>query len=298
MMNLELYRFFYSVAKLGNISKASEQLYVTQPAVSRAIKQLEEDLGCKLFFRTSKGVQLTQEGEVLYSHIDQAFSFIFSGERKITAFKSLQTGEIRIGASDTLCKYYLAPFLKLFKINYPAIKVIVTCPTTQGIVNLLKTGKIDFGLVNMPVEDDQLIFKHILEIQDCFIAGHRYKHLAGSYKHISEISQYPILLLEKTSNTRTYIDKYFENNRIRVTPDFEFPNIDLLVHYAKYDFGIACVIENFIEDALNKSSLYKINVIEKIPPRSMSAAWLKNVPLTAAAQELIKYLEYNEPYEF
>jgi DNA-binding transcriptional LysR family regulator len=296
-MNLELYKFFYFVARFGNISKASEQLFVTQPAVSRAVKQLEESLGCQLFFRNSKGVQLTQEGEVLYKHIDQAFNFISSGEKKIAYFKNLQQGEIRIGASDTLCKYYLVPYLKLFKTNFPAIKVNVTCPTTPEIIKLLKAGKIDFGIVNMPVQDEQLSFKNIMKIQDCFIAGQKYKHLSGSKRHISEIAEYPMLLLEKASNSRVYVDQYFKHNSISVTPDFEFPNIDLLIHFAKYDFGIACVIENFIDEILDKSSLYKINLIENIPPRSMSAAWLTNTPLTAAAIELLKYLEYNESYE-
>ena len=296
-MNMELYKFFYYVAKAGNVSKASEQLYVTQPAVSRAIKQLEDEMGCQLFFRTSKGVVLTQEGVVLFQHIEQAFNFIFSGERKISAFKSLKIGEVKIGASDTLCKYYLAPYLKLFKTYFPDIKVVVTCPNTPEIVRLLKSGKIDFGLVNMPLEDEQLDFKHIMNIQDCFVAGPKYKHLSGTKRHIKEIADYPMLLLEKTSNTRQYIDKYFETYSLTVTPDFEFPNIDLLKHFAKYDFGIACVMENFIDD-LESKSLYKINVIQKIPPRSMSVAWLKSIPLTAAAKELIKYLEYNPPYEF
>lgn len=297
-MQLDLYRFFYYVASNENISKAAEQLYVTQPSVSRAIKQLEEDLGCQLFFRNSKGVKLTQEGEVLYKHIDQAFSFISSGERKIAAFKSLQIGEIRIGASDTLSKYYLAPYLKLFKINYPAIKVIVTCPTTQEIVSLLKSGKIDIGLINMPLYDDQLCLKHIMYIQDCFVTGNKYKHLCNTYIHTKELADYPMLLLEKKTTTRSYIDAYFGENGIEIIPDFEFPNIDLLIHYAKYDFGIACVMENFIEDALKKGNLHKINLIEKIKPRSMSLAWLKDAPLTAAATELMKFLEYNEPHEF
>lgn len=297
-MNLELYKAFYYVAKTKNISKASEQLYITQPAVSRTIKQLEESLGCSLFFRNSKGVELTKEGEVLFKYIEQAFNFISSGERKITDIKELRTGEIKLGASDTICKYYLVPYLKLFKTYYPEIKVNVTCPTTPQIVNLLKSGKIDFGIVNMPLYDDQLEFKEIMKIQDCFIAGQKYKHLSGTKRHINEICKHPMLLLEKNSNTRTYIDKYFERNSISVTPDFELGNIDQLIHFAKYDFGIACVIENFVEDILNESTLYKINLIEKIPPRSMSAAWLKNVPLTAAAKELIKYFEYNEPSEF
>lgn len=297
-MNLELYKFFYHVAKAGNVSKASEQLYVTQPAVSRAIKQLEDELRCQLFFRSSKGVKLTQEGEVLFQNVEQAFNFISSGEKKVSDIKNLQIGEVKIGASDTLCKYYLAPFLKLFKTCYPAINVIITCPNTHEIVRLIKAGEIDFGLVNMPLQDEQLEFKHIMDIQDCFIAGQKYKHLSGSKRHIRNIASYPMLLLEKTSNTRMYIDQYFEKNSIIVKPDFEFPNIDLLIHFAKYDFGIACVIENFVVDILENNPLYKIDLIEKIPPRSMSAAWLKNIPLTAAAKELIKYLEYTPPYEF
>lgn len=297
-MNLELYKSFYYVAKFSNISKASQMLYVSQPAVSRAIKQLEDDLGCQLFFRTSKGVQLTKEGEVLFQHIEKAFNLISSGEKKITEFKNLQTGEVRIAASDTLCKYYLVPYLKLFKTYYPGINVIVTCPTSPQTVKLIKDGRIDFGLVNMPIEDEQLEFKYIMEIQDCFIVGQKLKHLCGSKKHIKDISDYPMLLLEKTSNTRVYIDNYFEKNYVFKTPDFEFPNIDLLVHFAKYDFGIACVIENFVQEALEKSALYKINLVEEIPPRSMSAAYLKNVPLAPAAKEIIRYLEYNIPYEF
>jgi LysR family transcriptional regulator, cyn operon transcriptional activator len=296
-MNLELYKFFYFVAKFGNISKASEQLYVTQPAVSRSIKQLEDSLGCLLFFRTSKGVQLTEQGKVLFQHVEQAYNFISSGERKIIDFNALKAGEIRIGASDTLCKYYLVPYLRLFKSYYPDIKVIATCPTTPEIVKLLKAGKIDFGIVNMPLKDEQLDFKHIMKIQDCFVVGQKYKHLSGSKRHIDEIAQYPMMLLERNSNTRVYIDQYFQRNSISITPDFEFPNIDLLIHFAKYDFGIACVIENFIEEVLDKNPLYKINLIENIPTRSMSVAWLKNVPLSAAAKELIKCLEYEQPYE-
>lgn len=297
-MNLELYKAFYYVAKTKNISKASEQLYITQPAVSRTIKQLEETLGCSLFFRTSKGVELTKEGEVLFKYIEQAFNFISSGEKKITDIRELKTGEVKIGASDTICKYYLVPYLKLFKTYYPDIKVNVTCPTTPEIIKLLKGGKIDFGIVNMPFYDEQLEFKEIMKIQDCFIVGQKYKYLSGTKRHINEIVKYPMLLLEKNSNTRIYIDQYFQKNSISVTPDFELGNIDQLIHFAKYDFGIACVMENFIEDVLNESTLYKINLIEKIPSRSMGIAWLKNVPLTSAAKELIKYFEYNEPSEF
>lgn len=293
-MNLELYRPFYFTAKFGNISKASEHLYITQPAVSRAIKQLEEELKCTLFFRTTKGVKLTPEGEVLFQYIEQAFNFISNGEKKIIDIKNLQFGEIRIGASDTLCKHYLIPYMKLFNTLHPAIKIRVLCTTTPSIISLLKAGRIDFGLINMPFDDEQLEFKNIMKIQDCFVAGNKYKQLSLQIQPLDKITSNPMLLLERSSNSRLYIDQYFKTNNVLVEPDFELGNIDLLIQFAKYDFGIACVIKNFIEDEFSSGVLYEIKPIEKIPPRSIAVAWLKNVALSPAAKELINNLEYFE----
>lgn len=293
-MNLELYKSFYFIARYGSISKAAEHLYITQPAVSRTIRQLEDELGCTLFSRTPRGVKLTHEGEVLYQYIEQAFNFISTGEKKISDIKNLLSGEVRIGVSDTLCKHYLVPYLKLFNTLHPTIKIHVICPTTPGIITLLKAGKIDFGIVNMPFYDSQLNFKSIMNIQDCFVVGEKYRHLSGKMQPLSEIVKYPMLLLEKTSNSRLYIDQYFANNAMQVIPDFELGNIDLLVHFARYDFGIACVIKNFVEDELDKSRLYEIRPIEKIPCRSIGVAWLKDVSLSKASQELISILDYNE----
>jgi len=296
-MNTELYKSFYFVAQYGSISKAAEHMYITQPAVSRAIMQLEDDLGCKLFSRTPKGVKLTPEGEILYSYIEQAFNFISAAERKISDVKNILSGEIRIGVSDTLCKHYLVPYLKLFNTLHPAIKIRVTCPTTPGIINLLKVGKIDFGIINMPYHDDQLVVKNIMSIQDCFVAGEKYRLLSNRMQPLSEIVKHPLLLLEKSSNSRIYIDQYFKDHSVSAVPDFELGNIDLLIHFAKYDFGIACVIRNFIEEDLESRRLYEIKPIERIPPRSIGAVWLKDVPLSIAARELIGQLDRDEEYE-
>ncbi len=296
-MNLEQYKAFFYTVKYGNISKASEQLYITQPAVSRSIKQLEESLKCALFFRTSKGVKLTPEGEILCKYIEQAFSFIEAGENKLRDVHNLVVGEVRIGVSDTICKYYLIPYLKLFKTLHPGIKVHVICPTTPGIISLLKAGKIDFGIINLPYKDDQLEFQNILEVQDCFVAGEKYARLSKQMQPLKKIVKQPLLLLEKSSNSRIFIDEYFKTNSVSTEPDFELGNIDLLIQFAKYDFGIACVIRNFIEDELEKGRLYEIKPIEKIPSRHIGVTWLKNVPLSSAAKVLISNLDYLETSE-
>ncbi|HEX2947924.1 MAG TPA: LysR family transcriptional regulator [Clostridia bacterium] len=296
-MNLELYKSFYYVAENASISKAAEQLYITQPAVSRAIRQLEYELGCALFTRTPRGVKLTQEGEVLYRSVAQVFSSLSAAERKISALRNLLAGEVKIGASDTLCKHYLVPYLKLFHTLHPGIRIQVICQTTPGIISLLKSGTIDFGMINMPYEDDDLVFKSILEIQDCFVAGEKYHYLCNKMQPLSEIAKQPLLLLEKASNSRTFIDRYFENNSITAEPAFELGNMDLLIHFARFDFGIACVIRNFITDELENGILREVKPFEKIPPRSIGAAWLKDIPLSAAAAELINVLGYNDESE-
>lgn len=297
-MNLEQYRAFFYTVKYGNISKASEQLYITQPAVSRAIQQLEDSLRCTLFFRTSKGVKLTPEGEILYKYIEQAFNFIAAGESRIKDINNLLEGEVRIGVSDTICKYYLVPYLKLFKTLHPGIKVHVICPTTPGIISLLKAGKIDFGIINLPYEDEQLNFQNIIKVQDCFVAGPKYSFLSRQMQPLKEIVKHPLLLLEKSSNSRTFINEYFRANSLEAEPDFELGNIDLLLQFAKYDFGIACVIRNFIEEELEKATLYEIKPVEKIPSRYIGVTWLKNVPLSSAAKVLISNLDYLETSEF
>ena len=290
-MNLEQYRIFYSVATHKSISKAAETLYITQPAVSKSIRKLEEELGCILFERTPKGVHLTSEGTVLYQYIEQALNFIKTGEKKIDDIKNLLSGEVRIGVSDTLCKYYLVPYLKKFNTLHPEIKIKVTCPTTPGIINLLKNGKIDFGIINMPYTDDNLNFKSVMEVQDCFVAGEKYKHLSKTKQPLDTIAKQPLLLLEKNSNSRIYMDKYFLDNSVSIIPDFELGNIDLLVHFAKNDFGIACVIKNFVKEDISKGHLYEIKPIEKMPPRSIGIAWLKNVLLSKASNEIINLFD-------
>ena len=140
-MNLDLYKTFYHIANFQSITKAEEHKYITQPAVSRALRQLEEELGCDLFVRTPKGAKLTPEGEILYQHVEQVFSSLSSAEKKINDLKNLNSGEIRIGFSDTLCKHYLVRYLKLFNTLHPKIKIHVFCQTKPGIISFMKAGK-------------------------------------------------------------------------------------------------------------------------------------------------------------
>jgi len=287
-MNLELYKIFCCVVSSGSILKASEQLYISQPAVSRAIKQLENDIGCQLFVRSSRGVKLTNQGEILYKYAKQALTFLRTGEKKVYEYENLNYGEIIVGVSDTLCKYYLTPYLGKFYDKYPNIKIQIKCHNTPETVKLLKDGLIDLAIVTSPIREGGIKLLPVLQIQDCFVAGEKYKQLSQKKHHLWEITSYPIILLTNTSNSRLFINNYFRNNSVLFEPAFELGNFDLLCHFARNNFGIACVIKNFINEDLEQGKLFEIELFEKIPPRNVCIAVLNDTEPSPAARELIK----------
>ncbi|SFE79741.1 DNA-binding transcriptional regulator, LysR family [Paenibacillus catalpae] len=290
-VNLEWYRVFYWIAKTGSLSKAAEQLHITQPAVSHTVKQLEGTLGGQLFFRTPKGVTLTTEGAVLLQYIEQALQSVQIGEKAIAEMNHLNTGEIAIGASDTLCKHYLLPYLEQFHEQHPGVRVRVTNRTTPETLGLLKEGKIDFGIVSLPVIDKQIDIRESTPLRDCFVGGKSYQSLAGGPPlSLEQLSQNPLLLLEAGSNTRRYLDDYAASHEITFTPEFELGSVDLLVQFARSGFGLALVIRNYVLEELERGDLFEIPLIQPLPGRHIGIATLRGIPLSAATKSFLSLL--------
>lgn len=289
-INMEWYRVFYWTAQMGSMSKASDKLHITQPAVSHTLKQLEEKLGGKLFFRTARGVHLTNEGEVLFSYVEQAFSFMEAGEKKLSDMHNLQHGEINIGASDTLCKHYLLPHLEHYHKQYPDIRIRVTNRTTPETMALLKEGKIDFGIINLPASDPNIDFRKSSTQQDCLVGGPKFGALAAKPFALEEINQYPLLLLEPGGSTRKYLDEYSLSHGISLKPELELGSIDLLAQFARSGFGLAFVIRNYVAEELAAGQLIEIPLIPPIPERHVGIATLKGVPLSAASKRFLELL--------
>lgn len=293
-INLELYRVFYFICQTGSISKAAEELYITQPAVSHAIKQLEEKLNTKLFIRTSKGMLVTKEGDILLKYVEQGYNYIINGEKKISEMQNLESGNLCIGASDTMCKYYLLPHLQRFNNAYPNINLNVTNRTTLETINLLKTGKVDIGVVNLPIGDmNEFEIITAIDIHDCFVVGEKYKYLLDNKLSIDELLEMPLIFLEKASNTRRFTDKYFSNRGYEIKPEIELGSYDILVQFAKIGLGVACVVREFVQDELAEGSIYEIKLEDDIPKRNVGILALKDVPLTAASKEFLKILVNN-----
>ncbi|WNR43848.1 LysR family transcriptional regulator [Paenibacillus roseipurpureus] len=289
--SMDLYQVFYFTAKSGSLSKAAEELYITQPAVTHAIKQLEAKLGGPLFFRTSRGVTLTTEGETLYTYIEQAYHFIQNGERKIGEMHQLTDGEVRIGAGDTLCKHVLLPHLKTYHASFPKIKVQVFNRTTADTIALLKEGKIDIGIVNLPISDSHVDVSAIGSLQDCFVAGERYKHLTEEQLSFEHLLALPIMLLEKGSSSRAYIDRFTKEHGHVIKPEIELGSVDLLLEFTRGGFGITCVAREFIAAELAAAQLFEIQLEQPIPARNVGMIKLRSTPLSAAAMHLYRMMQ-------
>ncbi len=289
-INFELYKVFYFAAKTLNFSKAAEKLYVSQSAVSQSIKILEKKLNTKLFLRHTKNMRLTSEGETLFKHIEQAFNLIKSGERALFEIGNLIQGEIHIGASDTICKYFLLPYFKKFHEDYSNIKIHITNRPSPLCMDLLKSGAIDIAVVNLSnkFKYENLDVIPVREIQDVFISGEKFSRLKGRKISLKELQDYPILSLEKNSTTRAYFDQLIKKNDISISPEFELDSIDLLVEMTKIGLGISFVMENAIESELEKGTIFKLDIKEDIPGRNIGIVINSKLPLTPAGKEFIK----------
>lgn len=292
-VNFELYKVFYYVAKNLSFSEAAAKLYVSQSAVSQSVKLLEESLNCKLFVRNTKQVKLTQEGEILFKHIEQAFNYIKTGERSISEIHSLKQGEIRIGASDTICKYYLLPYLKKFNQLYPNVKINVTNRTSPKCIELLRKGSVDVSIINLPHENTpkSMTIKKLKILQDVFIAGKNFENLKDKKMKLKDLEKYPLLILEKNTTTREFFDDLLRKTGLNIVPEIELGSVDLLIELAKIGLGISFVIREYIEKELANDEVFILNIKEEIPQRYLGIITNDKLPVPLAAQKFIELLE-------
>ena len=292
---LDLYKVFCQVGKSKSFTKASKALYMTQPAVSQAIMQLEGELDIRLFNRTPKGVSLTNEGNLLFEYVNSAINLINAGEEKILEFKDLTAGELKIGVGDTISKYFLLPYLEFFHNRYPNLKFKIINGTTLELCDLIKSGEINIAICNFPIDDHSLELIPCGEVRDIFVCGEKYKDLSTEKISLEELVKYPLIFLEPNSNSRKYVEKFMLSKGIKISSDFELGSFDLLLEFAKINLGIACVVKEFSGDYLEKGLLYEVNISEEIPSRSIGVCYLKSVPLSLASIKFVEILSSTNP---
>lgn len=290
-IDYELYRIFYIVAKNGNISRASKELLISEPAVSKSIKNLEGYLGAPLFTRTKKGVNLTTEGVTLYEYISKGIEYFKSGEAKFNELINLESGTIRIGINTTLTKEFLMPYLETFHKLYPNINIEIRTNLTSELKSMLKDGLIDMHILNLTNEETKNDFNIIKckTITDCFVSNKPIKEKIS----IKELNNYPLILQDKNSNTRKFLDDFANKYEITLKPKIEIGSYYLVSEFSRIGLGIGYVTKNYIKNNLDNKELFIVPIKEKIPSREIGILLNKNTTPNFSTKELIKIITQN-----
>lgn len=290
--NLEYFKVFYYTAKYGSVTRAAGELMISQPAVSQSLKQLEKSLGVTLLERSSRGVKLTGEGQLLYSYVEKGYEQIESGVEKVRQMQNMELGEVHIGASDMTLRFYLLPFLEKFHEEYPGIKVIVTNAPTPETLELLQSGKIDFGVVSTPFEEGKDITAfEVREIEDVFVAGRRFISYKNKMLDFQELEKLPMIFLENNTSTRSYMDEYLAQEGVILRPEFELATSDMIVQFALRNLGVGCVVRDFAAEYLESGMLFELRFNRMIPKRAFSVVRSSRQTLPEAAKRLLEIME-------
>lgn len=289
-INYELYKVFYHVAATLSFSEASKQLFISQSAVSQSIKVLEKKLNQTLFIRSTKKVQLTPEGEILLKHVEPAINLIQKGENQLLEANTLNGGQLRIGASDTICRYYLVPYLNRFHKAYPNVHIKVTNQTSIECAHLLENGQVDFIITNYPnsgLSNSQNV-RVINEFHDVFVANQEYYPLKGEHVSLQKLQTYPILMLDRKSTTSEFLHHIFQREQLDLVPEIELSSNDLLIDLARIGLGIAFVPDFCIPDI--DKDLFIVKLTEKLPARQMVVACNESLPISQASKQFMDML--------
>ena len=295
---LELYRVFEAVAKKGNISAAAEELFISQSAVSQSIKQLEGQLDARLFTRSTKGVTLTAEGAALLEYVEKALGLIRSGEDKLAQIRELLTGELVIGASDTVTKTYLLSRLEAFHSRYPEIRMRIINGTSGELLQALHGGRVDLAFVSPPKDPAGYAVQRCIDTHTIFVAAHDYPCDFSHTFTMEEIAAMPLILLEKKASSRRYVEEFFSRNGITLQPEIELGSHNLLISLARIHLGIACVTEEFSRSGLTRGVIRPLKTDFSIPPRSVVMCTLKGVNPTPTARRFMELVSRSNQPEY
>lgn len=289
MVNLELYKVFYSVAKYGSSTRAAEELFISQPAVSQAVKQLETQLGVTLFNRTHMGMELSPHGgKLIFKKVEEALKLLEEAENSLIELQTTATGTIKIGATDAIFSNILADRIVAYNAKYPAVKIELLTGTTPETLDQLKEHKCDVGFLNLPVEDKDVNFTGtVAHLSDIFVAGEKYGNLKGKKLSLSNLHEYPLLMIESNTVARRSLAAYTQTLGIQLNPDIEVENWDLMLKFAKNGMGIGCVPREYAKSMLESGEIFEVDVVPSLPVRGVGIALPKGTQVAYALKQFI-----------
>ena len=294
MVNLELYRVFYTVARCGSLTKAAEELFISQPAVSQAIRQLERELGTTLFHRVHRGMELTKQGgELIFHDVERALKLLGGAEDKLSELNKSATGTLRIGASETIFQYILTEKIVEYHNLYPQVKIELLTDISPNTIEQLKTDRCDIGFLNLPIEEDEGIelTRSIKLLSDVFIAGNAYAELKGKQLTVWDLQQYPLLLMEPRTVARAAVDHYAESLGAKLTPAAEVNSWGFMKQLVEGGLGIGCIPREYAQRRLKEGTFFELDVRPAMPSRSVGLALAKNASMPFALRAFIALFE-------
>lgn len=289
-IDLNLYKIFYVVAKKGNITKAAEELFISQPAVTQAIHSLENQIGAPLFIRAKKGVTLTKEAKVLFQFIESGLNYIHNGENKFKELMNIESGTLKIGASTTVTQHVLLEYLDFFQDKYPNVSISITNDLTQDLIKLLREGSVDLLILNLPMKEYKDIeIIPFLEVNDTFMVGKRKKDLSNSKIDLNNIKD-DFIFQKSPSNTRKYLDSWLDDNNISITPKYDVVSFNLVKDMTKMGLGIGYITREFAKKELESGELFELDFNPRVPSRQIGIVTLKNMIPSFAARSFIEII--------
>lgn len=283
MVNLDLYKVFYTVAKCGSLTRAAEELYISQPAVSRSIKQLETQLGVPLFTRTHRGMQLSaQGGEMIFEEVERALNLLSEAQNRISEMQTSATGRIRIGASDTIFQYMLADKIVEFHARFPEVKIDLLSGVTPETIEQLKTDKCDVAFVNLPITTDTelKLYGNCMRLNDVFVAGEKYQAYKDVTLSLGEVKD--LILMEKNTVFRSSLDNFLQSHGIESNPSIEVGSWELMKRLVISGMGIGVIPREYVAKELEEGTLFEVQTDVPLPVRAVGMLLKKNTPIPYA----------------
>ena len=283
--NLARYKIFLSVAENKSISRAAASLYISQPAVSMAVRKLEENLNTTLFIRKSKGVELTEKGKFLYDSAKKAFLMLSDAEKSLRF--PAKTGYLRMASSNVLCKHFLMPYLKEFSRLYPHTELSITCTPSVEAYAMLEEGTIDLALGVKPRNLGTSVYRSLGKIEYIFVCTPPYREKLHCGN--DEIFDYAnIMLLDQDNVSRKHVNAYYAKNNIIPLRILEVNEMDMLIEFAKMGIGVSCVVKQFVERELEAGELVEVALSNPIPPREIGFLYQEIRPFN---ENILKFLD-------
>ena len=288
----DYYRIFYYVAKYRSFTRAAGALQSNQPNVTRTINRLEEELGCRLFQRSRQGVTLTPEGEKLFAHVQIVQEQLQAAEYELSASRSLSSGSISIGTSETALHGLLLPVLRRFHLRYPGVRIQVTNDSTPQAVKTVRSGLVDLAVVATPCPgiSKPLAERPLCSFEDILVAGPDQAGLAKEPMTLARLAELPMVSLAPSSSTYTYFSQIFAQQGLAFHPDILVTTTDQVLPMVRYGMGLGFIPELFAREALRSGEVVRLRLAEPIPPRQISLIRDKSRPPSIAVIELERML--------